>query len=345
MLRVKRALQARPPARWQLLIGIWFALLTLSQTPIIELSRVYAVEGAAILWADPGEIRSRDLYYGIGGKANEPQPPFTFLQEAREGASPKFDVRDSNGTKWRVKLGAEAQPEIVASRLLWAVGYFANENYVISEEKIDNLPQLHRGRQFFEAGGIVKTARLQRHLEKEKRVSDWSWRHNPFTGSREFNGLRVMMALISNWDLSDDNNAVYSTPDRPGETTYEVSDVGASFGMSGKSYTDSVAKNNLHAYSRSRFISKKTGEYVDFNFPTHPPILYIFNPPLFFGHLRMRWIGKHIPRADAKWIGSLLAQLSHEQIADAFRAAHYRPEQVEGYTKAVEKRISELTAL
>ena len=59
----------------------------------------------------------------------------------------------------------------------------------------------------------------------------------------------------------------------------------------------------------------------------------------------MHWVGKHIPRADAKWLGSLLAQLSPDQIRDAFRAAGYSQEQVEGYTSAVQARIAQLAKL
>jgi hypothetical protein len=85
------------------------------------------VVGDGVLWTDPGDIRSRNLYWGPGGEDRQPQLPVEFLQEDRHGTSPKFDVRDSAGTKWRAKLGIEAGPEVVASRLLWAVGYSANE--------------------------------------------------------------------------------------------------------------------------------------------------------------------------------------------------------------------------
>ena len=59
----------------------------------------------------------------------QPHGTFTFLKEDRKGSNPKFDVQDENGVKWKVKLGSEARPETVASRLVWAVGYFANEDY------------------------------------------------------------------------------------------------------------------------------------------------------------------------------------------------------------------------
>lgn len=299
----------------------------------------------SVLWTDPGDIQSRNLYYGPGGEQNQPQLPLEFLREEKKGRNPKFDVHDRAGNKWRVKLGDEAQPETVACRLLWAVGFITNENYFFSEVKVGNLGHLSRGQNFLHSEGEIKHARLQRHSERVKREGTWSWRRNPFSGTREFNGLRVMMALISNWDLADNNNVIYEDETHPGRKLYEVSDIGASFGMAGKSYTDSLSKNNLGAYRRSRFISKVTPDYVDFNFPTHPPIFYVFNVPLFFSHVQMRWIGKRIPRSDAKWMGSLLAQLSREQIRDAFRAAGYRPEQVEAYTDVVEARIAQLNKL
>jgi hypothetical protein len=57
------------------------------------------------------------------------------------------------------------------------------------------------------------------------------------------------------------------------------------------------------------------------------------------------WIGKNIPRADARWMGDLLGQLSPSQIRDAFRAAGYTPEQIDGFTAVVQKRIAALRAL
>jgi len=59
----------------------------------------------------------------------------------------------------------------------------------------------------------------------------------------------------------------------------------------------------------------------------------------------LEWIGRHIPRADAKWIGSELAKLSPQQIRDAFRAGGYSPEEVEGFARVVESRIAELNQL
>ncbi len=303
---------------------------------------------SAVLWTDPGDIRSRDLYWGLGGREHQPQLPVEFLQEDAKGTSPKFDVRDAAGKKWKAKLGVESKPETAAARLLWAIGYEANENYFFPDLQVTNMPaRLQRGQNLAGRNGNVPNVRLQRHSEHEKKIANWNWRHNPFVGTREFNALRVMMGLIGNWDLKDDNNAVYESEKDPGPALYEVSDVGTSFGTAGKSYNDKVSKGNRGAYRRTRLIAHKHEDYIDLNFPKRPPLteLLEFEWIFYFHQLRMRWIGKHIPRADAKWIGSLLAQLSPAQIRDAFRAAGYSPEEVSSYTEAVISRIQELNSL
>ncbi len=312
-----------------------------------EAAAATAASRPEVLWTDPGDIRSRNLYFGVGGRGDQPRGPMQFEAEDTKGANPKFDVTDSSGKKWRAKLGVEAQPETVATRLLWAVGYVVNENYDLTELEIRGLPRhLKRGGEFVGPDGRVKYVRLQSHPPGTGgRKANWDWHHNPFYGSREFNGLRVMMALISNWDLKTKNNAVHKEHHGARRELYEVSDLGSSFGMAGKSYTDRLAKNNLPKYRKTKFIAKVTSDYVDFNFPTHPPLIYLFNFPLFFGELRTRWVGRHVPRDDARWIGLLLAQLTPQQIRDAFRAANYTPEQVEGYSRAVEERIADLNKL
>ena len=307
-----------------------------------------ATDAAPVLWQQPGDIASRDLYYGSGGKEHAPHTVFTFEKEDMSGTNPKFEVRDENGTKWKVKLGVEARPETVASRLVWAVGYYANEDYFLPDLRVENMPHLRRGQNLVATDGSMHNVRLKRHLKNEEKIGTWKWGDNPFGQQRELNGLRVMMALINNWDLKDENNAVYVEKEtdtvRP-ELRYEVSDLGASFGTTGRSLTHKQSKGSLNSYQHSKFIRKVGSEYVDFNVPTRPSLIYLFTPKEFVDRMDLRWIGKHIPRSDAKWIGGLLAQLSPGQIRDAFRAAGYSPDQVDGFSRVVEQRIVELNRL
>ena len=305
--------------------------------------------GPAVLWRSSEDIASRNLLYGSGGKQDEPHPTFTFLKEDPDGTSPKFEVRDKDEVKWKVKLGAEARSETVASRFLWAVGYFTDEDYFISNTRVEDMPRnLKRGQRLVEPGGVLHNVRFERE-PKGKKIATWQWRHNPFTGTRELNGLRIMMALINNWDLKNQNTAVYmgSDGDEPegSQQTYMISDLGASFGAPGHAWPKSKSRDNLEQYSHSRFITKVTPEYVDFKAPGRPALLYSFGLPRFIMRLRLRWIGRDIPRADAKWMGQLLAQLSPDQIRDAFRAGGYSPQEVDGFAKVIEARIAELNKL
>jgi len=280
-----------------------------------------------VLWRDPADIASRNLYYGPGGKAHEPRGPFTFEKEVTTGSNPKFGVLDGNGVRWTVKMGAEARPEIVASRLIWAVGYFADEEYFMPLLQVQNMQRLHRGGGLVARDGSVRNVRLKRHAKDGKKVGMWLWADNPFTGTREWNGLRVLMAVINNWDLKDPNNAVYQVQPYS-EQRYMVSDLGASFGTTGLTWT---LRGNLKAYSQSKWIRGISPDFIDFNVPSWPALNH--------------WIGRHIPIADAKWIGHLLGQLSPLQIRDAFRAAGYAEQEVEEASQVLERRIGELTKL
>jgi hypothetical protein len=61
--------------------------------------------------------------------------------------------------------------------------------------------------------------------------------------------------------------------------------------------------------------------------------------------VHLEWIGENIPRADAKWIGSLLARLSPDRLRDAFRAAGYASQDVDEYAQVLTSRIAALNAL
>jgi len=320
-------------------LAISCAVVVQGQTPAKDSSSV-----APAIWHDSGDIKSKDLLNGPGGEKDRPQLPLKVLKEDRGGQNSKFDVEDANGTKWKAKLGIEAQPEVVATRLLWAIGYFTNENYFIPNLEVKDLPaHLHRGQGHVISPGHLDGARLQRHRGNEKKEANWNWRHNPFVNTREFNALRVMMALLSNWDLKDENNAIFT--DKEGQQQYLVTDVGTAFGASGKHWTEAASKNNLKEYRKAKFISRVTPDYLDFNFPRRPPLLHLLVLPSYIHQVHMRWVGNRVPRADAKWLGSLLVQLSQDQILDAFRAGGYPPEKAAAFTKVMQNRIAELNQL
>jgi hypothetical protein len=256
------------------------------------------------------------------------------------GTSPKFDVEDDKGIKWRVKLGQEPRAETAATRLLFAAGYFVDEDYYIDELRVEGLPPLKRGQSFVTDDGVVHGVRLERRMKEVKKLGRWEWFKNPFVGTREFNGLRVMMALVNNWDLKTINNSIYEVDD---QAEYVVSDVGATFGKTGNPLHRS--KSVLKDYEDSQFIDKVTADFVDFVMHSRPPLLAAINIPNYEKRTGMESVTKHIPRADAKWLGERFSQLTEAQIRDCFRAGGYTQEEVEGYSTVIQNRIAALNAL
>ncbi|MCU1334995.1 MAG: hypothetical protein JWO19_576 [Bryobacterales bacterium] len=306
--------------------------------------------GIAVLWRDPAGAR-RDLFYGIGGKGHAPTgESFAFVKEDLDGSNPKFLVQDSAGVKWKVKLGAEAEPEVAASRLVWAAGYFTDEDYFLAKIRVAGVPEkLHRGRELVASDGTMRKVRLKREGEDRKKIGIWKWKEAPFAGTREFNGLRVLMALINNWDVKDENNAVYRAKSgsqaESREEIYLVSDLGASFGTNGIVRGVERSRGNLDSYLTSAFIKKATPDFVDFATPARAPWQVMGKPARYLDRLHLLWIGEKVPRNDAKWMGQLLAQLSPQQIRDAFRAAGFSEADVEGFADTMKYRIGELAAL
>lgn len=324
--------------------AIWFALF-LSALPafaaVREKEGAREGSGPAVLWTDPTDIASRDLFFGPGGKEHVPHGAFIFVKEDLDGTNPKFVVRDQDGQKWKVKMGNEARPETVASRLVWAVGYHTNEDYFLASLQVREMPDhLHRGQRLVGADGSVQNVRLKR--EDEKKIGAWQWGQDPFSGTRELNGLKVLMALINNWDLKNENNAIYQEGQ---QQVYMVSDLGASFGTDGRSWSRQASKGNLAAYQRSKFIRRTSASTVDFAVPARPAFIFLLNIKEYFQRVHLESIGRNIPRADARWMGELLARLSPQQIQDAFRAAGYSPEEIGKFSDVLQKRIAVLTSL
>ena len=311
-----------------------------------DLSRIVPAEkhhagDVSVLWQQPDDISSRSLLYGPGGEAHQPRGIFRFIEEDFGGSQPKFKVEDDKGIRWKVKLGSEAQPETTATRLLSAVGYFTDEDYYLPELQVLGMKKLQRGQQFVSADGKMRGARLERHIKGEKKIGNWSWFKNPFLGTKEFNGLKIMMALINNSDLKTQNNSIY---DEEGlGRRYLVADLGATFGKTGSIVRLSIG--NCPDYMNSRFIRRIRSEDVDFVMDTRPPFLFVFALPYYISRTRTQGMFKHIPRKDAKWIGELLSRLSEQQIKDAFRAGGFTPQQVDGYAGKLRERIAELNRL
>ena len=302
-----------------------------------------------IIWRNPGNISRRHLRYGPGSPELAPVGPFKFLEEAKSGESPKFVIRDARGDEWTVKLGPEAQAETVSTRLVWAVGYFAEEAYYFDEVRIDGLPRLSRGQEFV-SGDIVRGARFEPERSNMKSGSTWDWRKNSFADTRELNGLKVLMILLNNFDAHSGNNRIiYASGPRGTEARYYVTDLGATLGRAG-GLGGTRTKNDLADFLSTKFVRGVDARdgVVEFDYDTRPSglgHLSVFHPFYYRHEVNKEKAMRGIPVEHARWIGLLLSQLSNEQLRDAFRAANYSEGVRESYVAALRERINQLTEL
>ena len=270
-------------------------------------------DALAVLWREPTDITTRDLFLGPGGDARPDLGHLTFLRVDTGGHTKKWRVRDAAGNEWVVKFGNEAQPETAASRLVWAAGYFTDIDYFVPEAKI-------------EGKGTVKDVRFEARPKNLKRYDqEWDWDNNPFKGTDQLQGLKVLMVMLNNWDLKNSNHRILYAKDE-NELRYVVSDLGVAFGKTGNMITHN--RNRPDEFVKQGFIKNATGEHIAFDFhATHDQML------------------DNVTVAQGKWIGNILSQLSDKQISDAFRAANYSPEEIEMLTRTVRERINELVNL
>ena len=275
-------------------------------------------QGTPVLWREPTDITSRDLLLGAGGEALKPD-------QMGGGFSINYRVSDGAGRVWVAKLGKEAQPETASSRLVWAVGYITEVTYLVPCAHIKGAPEPRYKVTRCEGDGFADV-KFEARPEGVKRLDPWSWTNNPFSGTNEFQGMVVLMSLLNNWDLKDDNNRILYVPAGPNgqpELPYIISDLGATFGKTGGFISHN--RNAPGDFVKTKFVEGVEGNRVRFAYGGK-------NAGLF----------KNISVEQTKWIGSLLSQLSDQQIGDAFRAANYSPEDVDVLTRAVRARIDQL---
>lgn len=279
--------------------------------------------GTPVLWRAPVDLPSRDLLLGPGGEAMRPDlSRVTFIKDETGGFSTKYRVKDGAGRVWVAKIGKEAQSETAATRLVWAVGYVTEINYLVPRLTI-------------EGKGTFENVRLEARPESVERLDEWKWSENPFADTKELQGLIIMMGLLNNWDIKDANNKILQVRDAGTgrqESHYIISDLGATFGRVKLNapllWRVRRNRNDPEDYAKSAFLEDVKGDQVF--------IFYNGKRQDLFDDISVR---------DAKWIGSLLTRLSDRQVADAFRAANYRPEEVSLLTRAVRTRIGELTSI
>ncbi len=272
----------------------------------------------AELWTEPADLETRDLFHGPGGAQRTPNPSdrYDFLGIKPSRVNPGYDVRDARGQEWSVKLGVEARTEVVVSRVVWAIGYHQPFVY--------HVPQWTLVRDGKKT--VQGKARFRLEPGAQKKTGEWSWRKNPFLGTRELAGLYVLMVMFNNWDLKTAQNAVYEVQENGHEpqTWYMVRELGASLGKS--AWLNFGTKDDPADFAKEPFIRFVEANRVRFGYQ---------------GGWMEPQLHTSVTPHDLRWICALLARLSPKQWSDAFRAGGYGEAEAERFIRRLRQKIAE----
>jgi hypothetical protein len=269
----------------------------------------------AELWVEPDP--DRDLYFGVGGPRLAPDPlvRYSVIERKIRGASDGYTVEDDTEREWSVKFPPEAFMEIVASRLHWAVGF--------------HQPPIYLLREWQASGATAPNPQLPARF-REKRPDyhgltagdTWSFRDNPFIGTRPLAGLLILQAIIENPDTKTSNNTLYTLrePVEGASRWYVVRDLGYSLGRAGFN----SPRGDIEAFERAPFIRSVAGSQVEFHYG---------------GMYRSLLEGMTVD--DVVWICERLGRLTDRQWRDAFRAGGYDPAIANRYIRALKARVAQ----
>jgi hypothetical protein len=275
----------------------------------------------AEFWME-GEISTRNLSNGVGGTAPKPlvDARYAVLSRDPSGFSITYRVKDDQDREWSVKIGPEAQTEVVTARIVWALGYHQVPSYFVERWiAVDHSKAQTLG------GGRFRPRPREIGLESK---GIWSWQRNPFVGTRAYNGLLGLLMLLNSSDLKNDNNELFEVMGEPREHAsrrYVVKDLGASLGETG------------------RFDPRRG--YLD-GFEREPFTLGVQN-----GFVRFAYRGRHqelldrISVDDVKWISARVMRITDRQWQDAFHAGGYGDDQIRRYVARIKEKASEGLAL
>jgi hypothetical protein len=288
-------------------------------------------DGLDVLWTEPGDVASLDFSYGVGGPEGQPQPPFRFVNEDASGTNPKVNVMDANGRKWNVKWGEEANPSTFCSRLLWACGYFSQTEYFLAKGQINDARRLQRAQTFIAKDGSFVNARFQLRAESPKYLKGehWTWTTNPFVGTHQLQGLKILALLVSNWDTKESNLTIFEAEANGTEERrylYVDDDWGASFGRWGNIMSRSKWDCKGFTAQTANFVKRLDDGSLHWGFKGK----------------NHKDVTSEITVDDVRWLLQYLGRVTDTQIRVGLAASGATPERVNCFAPALRDRIEQL---
>jgi hypothetical protein len=296
----------------------------------------------AVIWRDPGRVERLDFRYGPGGRAGVPAPPFRFIEEDTDGSNAKIKVRDAKGRRWSVKwdTGGEANAETIATRIAWAAGYFVEPTYFVERGRIHGVRDLKRADKFVGPDGSFRDGRFELKYETVAEQEDkesWAWDVNPFSGTRELNGLKIVSMLVSNWDNKDvrdarrgSNTAVHFVRTSNGvEARYLITDWGGSMGKWGGFFTRDKWNCDEFYGQTAKFVEIEDDGDIDWGFSGQHS-----------GSFK-----EDITIDDIRWVMKYLGRITDAQLRAGVAASGASRAEVACYQRALRGRIEQLRAI
>ncbi|MDZ4801837.1 MAG: hypothetical protein SGI92_27085 [Bryobacteraceae bacterium] len=304
------------------------------------LPAVLLAAATVALWQEPSVSPDAVPFEVAARGAPVPRQPFQFVKEELSGTSAKVMVRDAAGLLWQVKGGLEGRADAFATRLASAVGYYADAVWFLREGRIEGVRgSLGRAAGFVRPDGTFTYAAFELRDSTARYVGDdvWTWTRNPFVGSAELRGLKLLVMLVSNWDNKDardvrsgSNAGVVEVTGASGEVrrTYFVNDWGQSFGSWGNILWLGRSNWNCGAYR------SQTPEFVRVG-----P-----DSKLIFGYRGQHTadFSNDITQADARWLLRLLRRIRPEQIRAGLTASGASAAEASCFAPALIERIEVL---
>ena len=300
------------------------------------MDRAVGVAPKHCIWQDPSGAPP-DLVYGPGGRDYVPAPPFTFVEEHLTGTQPCIGVRDAHGRLWRAKWGNEARPETFAVRFAHACGYFAEVTHFVSSGTIEGATRLARAAHSVDSKGQFAEARFEledRAVRMLFNEHSWAWDDNPFVGTPQLTGLKVIAMLLSNWDTKDRRDAASNTAifelwrsASCYEVRYLVSDWGATLGRWGTSFLP-LTRWDPAAFAEQTpsFVAGVRGGMVEFAYEGR----------------RTEDVARQIPVDHIRWLCPYLRRLSQTRLHDGLVVSGATPDEAAVFAQALLDRIAQL---
>ncbi|HEX8028817.1 MAG TPA: hypothetical protein VF491_10170 [Vicinamibacterales bacterium] len=295
----------------------------------------------AVIWHPPAALTPADVQAGPRGADGAPVPPFHFIEEHDTGSQPCVSVRDSRERVWRAKWGQEVHTEVFGTRLAWALGFFAEPSYLVSAGTITGATDLRRAKACIDEHGAFSEARFEldeKGVTKHFDAHGWAWNDNPFVGSRELAGLKILMMLMSNWDNKDvrdvargSNTAIFEAATEQGlEARYLIIDWGAALGAWGSNVLQR-GRWDPDAFSaqNDQFITGVAGDLVEWGYQGQRTVDMV----------------SHITVEDVRWFDRMARIITDNHLRAALRASGAAPAELELFTAALRGRLDRIRAV